>query len=224
MANSWIAQGKASGVHDYHQFFQHPAHEDGDADCRRSLAARHAAFTLCRWNFAPSSIASSRAMTTKPAFMGLGGGDADPNSDMNVWMSNGGTHLWNMHETKPATAWEAEIDRLMNAADDHAGLQETKADLRSGAADHRRTTCRSSFLRRRMCWSAPRRSLRISIRPVSILTCLWNADELYFRQQGVACSPMIATAKPAPKTQLALVRTSGSCASASTAIRRPGPR
>ena len=46
--------------------------------------------------------------------MALGGGDADPNGDMNVWVSNGGTHLWNMHESKPATPWEADIDRLMN--------------------------------------------------------------------------------------------------------------
>lgn len=48
------------------------------------------------------------------AIMGLGGGDADPNPEMNVWLSNGSTHLWRMNETKPATAWEQEIDRLMN--------------------------------------------------------------------------------------------------------------
>ena len=46
--------------------------------------------------------------------LGLGGGDADPNVAMNVWLSNGATHVWNLHETRPATAWEAEIDRLMN--------------------------------------------------------------------------------------------------------------
>ena len=46
--------------------------------------------------------------------LGLGGGDADPNVAMNVWLSNGPTHVWNLHETHPATAWEAEIDRLMN--------------------------------------------------------------------------------------------------------------
>ena len=46
--------------------------------------------------------------------LGLGGGDADPNVAMNVWLSNGPTHVWNLHETHPATVWEAEIDRLMN--------------------------------------------------------------------------------------------------------------
>jgi len=47
------------------------------------------------------------------AIMGLGGGDADPNSEMTVWMSNGTSHLWNLGEKQPATAWEREIDQLM---------------------------------------------------------------------------------------------------------------
>jgi peptide/nickel transport system substrate-binding protein len=47
------------------------------------------------------------------AIMGLGGGDADPNPEMNVWMSNGTSHLWNLSETKPATPWEQDIDHLM---------------------------------------------------------------------------------------------------------------
>jgi peptide/nickel transport system substrate-binding protein len=44
---------------------------------------------------------------------GLGGGDADPNGEMNVWMSSGSNHLWHLGQTSPATPWEAEIDRLM---------------------------------------------------------------------------------------------------------------
>jgi peptide/nickel transport system substrate-binding protein len=47
------------------------------------------------------------------AIMGLANGDADPNPEMNVWLSSGDTHLWHPGQTKPATAWEAEIDRLM---------------------------------------------------------------------------------------------------------------
>jgi peptide/nickel transport system substrate-binding protein len=47
------------------------------------------------------------------SIMGLGGGDADPNPEMNVWLSNGGTHLWHLGETKPASDWEAQIDQLM---------------------------------------------------------------------------------------------------------------
>ncbi len=45
--------------------------------------------------------------------LGLASFDADPNSDINVWLSSGGTHLWNPSQTHPATAWEAEIDGLM---------------------------------------------------------------------------------------------------------------
>ena len=48
------------------------------------------------------------------AIMGLGGGDADPNPEMNVWLSSGSTHLWHLNQTQPATAWEREIDQLMN--------------------------------------------------------------------------------------------------------------
>lgn len=45
--------------------------------------------------------------------LGLASFDADPNSDINVWLSSGGTHLWNPSQAHPATAWEAEIDKLM---------------------------------------------------------------------------------------------------------------
>jgi peptide/nickel transport system substrate-binding protein len=45
--------------------------------------------------------------------MGIASYDADPNSDINVWLSNGGTHLWNPSQPHPATPWEAEIDRLI---------------------------------------------------------------------------------------------------------------
>jgi peptide/nickel transport system substrate-binding protein len=47
------------------------------------------------------------------AIMALGGGDADPNPEMNVWTTSGTSHLWHLHETEPATAWECEIDQLM---------------------------------------------------------------------------------------------------------------
>jgi peptide/nickel transport system substrate-binding protein len=47
------------------------------------------------------------------AIMGLGGGDADPNPEMNVWSASGTSHLWQLGETKPATDWERELDQLM---------------------------------------------------------------------------------------------------------------
>jgi peptide/nickel transport system substrate-binding protein len=47
------------------------------------------------------------------AVMGLFSGDADPTSEMNVWLSSGETHLWHPRQEKPATPWESEMDRLM---------------------------------------------------------------------------------------------------------------
>ena len=47
--------------------------------------------------------------------MGIASLDADPNSDINVWLSSGGTHLWNPSQAHPSTPWEAEIDRLFDS-------------------------------------------------------------------------------------------------------------
>jgi len=57
-----------------------------------------------------------RIMQTKQydaCVLGLVSFDADPNSDLNVWLSRGATHLWNPQQAHPATPWEAEIDRLL---------------------------------------------------------------------------------------------------------------
>src|SRR5215470_605733 len=43
----------------------------------------------------------------------LGQGDVDPNPEINVWTSTGGTHLWAQTEIQPMTAWQAELDHLM---------------------------------------------------------------------------------------------------------------
>lgn len=45
--------------------------------------------------------------------LGLQSGDADPNPEINVWTSGGGTHVWAPAETRPLTPWQAELDRLM---------------------------------------------------------------------------------------------------------------
>jgi len=54
-----------------------------------------------------------RSYDYEACVLGLVSGDADPNPEMNVWLSSGGTHVWHVGESKPATPWEAEIDRLM---------------------------------------------------------------------------------------------------------------
>ena len=59
-----------------------------------------------------------RVMQTKQydaCVLGLVSFDADPNSDINVWLSRGSTHLWSPAQAHPATPWEAEIDGLLEA-------------------------------------------------------------------------------------------------------------
>mgnify|MGYP000943669406 CR=1 FL=1 len=46
------------------------------------------------------------------AVMGLGAGDTDPVTDVNVWTIAGKTHLWNL-SGQPVAAWESEMDALL---------------------------------------------------------------------------------------------------------------
>jgi peptide/nickel transport system substrate-binding protein len=59
--------------------------------------------------------------------LGLTNVTLDPNAQMNVWLSSADTHQWNPQQKSPATAWEAEIDRLMlllaSSADDNKRKQ-----------------------------------------------------------------------------------------------------
>lgn len=41
--------------------------------------------------------------------------ELDPNSQMAVWLSTADNHQWNPRQKSPATAWEAEVDKLMHA-------------------------------------------------------------------------------------------------------------
>jgi peptide/nickel transport system substrate-binding protein len=47
--------------------------------------------------------------------LGLTNVGLDPNEQMNVWLSSSENHQWNPSEKTPETAWEGEIDRLMQA-------------------------------------------------------------------------------------------------------------
>jgi peptide/nickel transport system substrate-binding protein len=57
----------------------------------------------------------TRTYNYESCLLGLTNNDLDPNSQMNVWLSSADNHQWNPGEKTPATAWEAEIDRLMRA-------------------------------------------------------------------------------------------------------------
>jgi peptide/nickel transport system substrate-binding protein len=57
----------------------------------------------------------ARTFDYEACLLGLVNDELDPNSQMNVWLSSSENHQWNPRESKPATAWEAEIDTLMRA-------------------------------------------------------------------------------------------------------------
>jgi peptide/nickel transport system substrate-binding protein len=60
------------------------------------------------------------------AILGWGSGDVDPTADMNMWLSSGNTHLWNLGQKQPATPWEAEIDRLLHRQEIETNYRQRK--------------------------------------------------------------------------------------------------
>ncbi|MDE2223085.1 MAG: ABC transporter substrate-binding protein [Candidatus Omnitrophica bacterium] len=61
--------------------------------------------------------------------IGLTGG-VEPHFGQNVWYSSGGLHLWDPHEPKPATPWEARIDAIFDQ-----GAQELDDNKRKALYD-----------------------------------------------------------------------------------------
>jgi peptide/nickel transport system substrate-binding protein len=57
----------------------------------------------------------SQSFRYEMCLLGLTNYDLDPNAQMNVWLSSASNHQWRPNQKTPATAWEAEIDRLMEA-------------------------------------------------------------------------------------------------------------
>ncbi|HZU26773.1 MAG TPA: ABC transporter substrate-binding protein [Bryobacteraceae bacterium] len=53
--------------------------------------------------------------------------ELDPQTQQNMWLSAGENHPWNPAEKSPATAWEAEVDRLMRAQAADTNQQKRKA-------------------------------------------------------------------------------------------------
>ncbi|MGE0455087.1 MAG: ABC transporter substrate-binding protein [Vicinamibacteria bacterium] len=117
--------------------------------------------------------------------LGLGGGDADPNVEMNVWLSNGPSHLWNPQQAQPATPWEAEIDRLMRAQ-----IAAVDPALRKRLYDRVQQIVADELPMLPLV--APNilvgaKASLLNLRP-AILDhyLLWNADELAWRSPGAA--------------------------------------
>lgn len=130
-----------------------------------------------------------RLLNTKDyeaALMNLVNGDTDPTPEMNLWLSSGETHLWDLGETKPATPWEAELDQLMQAQ-----------------------MVSTSFAKRRKLYDRAQEIISQNVPLIFLLSpnilvgaqatvgnfqpailepyALWNADQLYLRPAGATC-------------------------------------
>ena len=113
---------------------------------------------------------------------GLGGGDADPNAEMSIWLSRGTNHLWRLGQQTPATPWEAEIDRLMQQQ-----LSTLDAGKRKALYDRVQTIVADQlpfiFLAAPHILVAARGDLANFQPAVLDHYTLWNADQLYFTPQ-----------------------------------------
>jgi peptide/nickel transport system substrate-binding protein len=115
------------------------------------------------------------------AIMGLGGGDPDPNPEMNVWLSSGATHIWHLNETKPATAWESEIDQLMQQQLVTMNYQRRKR-LYDRAQELIAQNLPFIFLATPDVLVGAKAQVGNFHPAVMDHYTLWNADELYLRQ------------------------------------------
>ncbi len=115
--------------------------------------------------------------------LGLGGGDVDPNSDLNVWLSSGASHLWSPGQQKPMTAWESEVDRLerlqMTTLDQHE-RKRLYDRVQQIAADNLPLICLVSP----NVLVAARRNLGNFEPAVLDHNTLWNVEQLYWRKPG----------------------------------------
>jgi peptide/nickel transport system substrate-binding protein len=68
-----------------------------------------------------------KTMRYESCLLGLNNIDLDPDGQMNLWLSSSSTHAWNPGQKTPATPWEAEIDRLMQAQASTADSRKRKA-------------------------------------------------------------------------------------------------
>jgi peptide/nickel transport system substrate-binding protein len=121
----------------------------------------------------------TRTFDYDAAILSLGGSDADPNTEMNVWLSSGTNHLWHPGQVQPATSWEREIDTLMRQQ-----LTTLDPAARKRAFDRVQAIIAEQLplvpLVSPQILGATRSGLA-NVRPAAIEPhVLWNADEIFW--------------------------------------------
>ena len=116
--------------------------------------------------------------------LGMVSPDADPNVDVNVWLSRGGTHLWNPSQAHPATPWEAEIDRLIDEQM-YARTFEQRKKLYDRAQELLREYQPMIFLASPDILTGAKKSVG-NFRPAVLEPyVLWNVEQLYLKNDAV---------------------------------------
>jgi len=99
--------------------------------------------------------------------------DTDPALNGDFWLSSGSAHVWNPAQRTPATAWEREIDRLMDGVSTTSDAGQRRAQF----ADVQRIMAREVPV---LCFAFPRLSFAMARRVVGATPApfrppvLWN--------------------------------------------------
>jgi peptide/nickel transport system substrate-binding protein len=119
------------------------------------------------------------------ALWGIVSGDADPNSEMNVWTSSGTLHVWNLKSTagvQPLEPWENEVDRLMSLQ-----MMATSSAARKAAYDKVQQLVTANvpvvFLASPHVLAAGDRDLGNFEPAATDPVLLWNADRLFWQRR-----------------------------------------
>lgn len=111
---------------------------------------------------------------------GIANVDADPNPEVNIWLSSGTLHLWNPGQARPATPWEAEIDTLMRSQMTARTVADRKRmfdKVQALLAEHEPMI----FLASPNILVAAKPTLGNFTPAIIPHYALWNVDELYWR-------------------------------------------
>ena len=122
------------------------------------------------------------------AILGLGAGDVDPDAEMNIWLSSGNDHVWDIGEPHPATSWESEIDQLMENL-----LFTTQSKSRKLLYDRVQEILADDLPI--ICLASPdilvgAKDQVANFKPATLDPhTLWNSQELFFREKKSSGKP-----------------------------------
>jgi peptide/nickel transport system substrate-binding protein len=125
----------------------------------------------------------TKSFDYEAAVLGFVNVDLDPNTQMNIWLSSAEMHQWNPKQPKPATEWEADIDKLMQAQ-----VSTVDASKRKGYFDHVQQIVWDQepiiYLVQKNALSAVSESVAgaqpVVLRPQTY----WNIDQISLRNEG----------------------------------------